>query len=214
MNHATTSDSVYLWFLSSHTHKFGTDYDIFLRNADGTKGDQLYEGFYNYDYTFNQGYYDFEDPAVRYFQHGSMVIYGNDGFIHEAVFNNDSTIDVGFGLTTNDEMMLAFFQYTTELPAAAPVGVNEKDNSYGIAIIPNPFSSQTKISITGDLKYQEGVSKRFMLYDLVGKELVNQHFPGNENSIVLERGSLNPGVYLYSIIVEGGLFKNGKVVIQ
>ena len=218
LNHATASDSIYLWFLSSHTHKFGTDYDIFLRNSDGSKGDQIYEGFYNYDYTFNQGYYDYEDPAVRYFQHGSKVIHGNDGFIHEATFNNDSTVDVGFGLTTNDEMMLAFFQYTTVRP---PVTTNPTsldlvihNSSIDVVIVPNPFTTQTHIAIKTGLKEQLGAEKRIVLYDLLGKKAISQQFPENQNDLTLERGSLTPGVYLYRILVEGQLIKNGKVIIQ
>jgi len=218
LNHASATDSVHLWFLSSHTHKFGTDYDIFLRNSDGTKGDQLYEGFYNYDYTFNQGYYDFEDPAVRYFQHGSQVIYGNHGFIHEAVFNNDSTVDVGFGLTTNDEMMLAFFQYTTERPPVStpPTSLSPglQNNSIDVAVVPNPFTTQTHIVLKGDLKKFAGATKLIVLYDLLGKEAIIQEFPENQNDLVLKRGDLTPGVYLYRVMAEEQLITNGKVIIQ
>jgi hypothetical protein len=53
-----------------------------------------------------------------------------------------------------------------------------------------------------------------MLYDLVGKELVSQPFPANQNSIVFEKGPLKPGVYLYRIIAGGQPLQNGKVAIQ
>ena len=83
----------------------------------------MYDGFYDFDYTFYQGYYDYEDPAVRFFDPDTFVIKADDGLIHEATFNNDSTEDVGFGITTNDEMMLIFLQYTTERRTPPPIGL-------------------------------------------------------------------------------------------
>lgn len=117
------ADSLYIWLLSSHTHKFGVGYNIYLRNPGGGKGQQVYDGFYDFDYTFYQGYYDYEDPAVRFFDPDTFVIKADDGLIHEATFNNDSTEDVGFGITTNDEMMLIFLQYTTERRTPPPIGL-------------------------------------------------------------------------------------------
>jgi len=114
---AQAGDSMYVWLLSSHTHKYGKGFNIYLRNPGGPndeKGAQVYDGFYNFDYTFNQGFYDFEDPAVRFFDLDTFVIKASDGFVQGATFNNYGTQDVGFGITTNDEMMLMFLQYTTE----------------------------------------------------------------------------------------------------
>jgi hypothetical protein len=57
-----------IWMLYSHTHRYGTDYDIWLRNSDGSKSTQIYEGFYNQEYTFNQGFYAWgPDVAIKYF---------------------------------------------------------------------------------------------------------------------------------------------------
>jgi len=53
-----------IWQLTPHTHSRGVDFDIFVRNADGSKGEQVYEGFYNYELDFNQGFYDFTHVAM------------------------------------------------------------------------------------------------------------------------------------------------------
>jgi len=134
---AGPNDSMYVWLLSSHTHKFGVGYNIYTRNPGGGIGQQVYDGFYNFDYTAYQGFYDFEDPAVKYFDPDTFVVAAQDGFIHEATFNNNGSTDVGFGLTTNDEMMLMFLQYTLQppkstIPTTPPVAAfNAIDNGGG-----------------------------------------------------------------------------------
>jgi len=63
---AQSNETVHIWSLGSHTHKYGTDFDIYL-NDNGTYGEQVYEGDYNFDYTINQGYYNYAEPAFRTF---------------------------------------------------------------------------------------------------------------------------------------------------
>ena len=70
------------------------------------------------------------------------------------------------------------------------------------------------ITIKTDLKEQLGAKKEIILYDLLGKKAISQEFPENQNDLILERGSLTPGVYLYRVLIEGRLIKNGKVIIQ
>ncbi|PCJ79640.1 MAG: hypothetical protein COA57_15560 [Flavobacteriales bacterium] len=107
------SDQVWnIWVLQSHTHSLGVDFDVWLRNTDGTKGQQVYEGFFDTDYTFNQGYFDWEHPAVREFDPMMSVNMRDNGFIHDAIFNNSGPDSVGFGLTNEDEMFVTYMHYT------------------------------------------------------------------------------------------------------
>ena len=115
-------------------------------------------------------------------------------------------------------MMLAFFQYTTVRP---PVTTNPTsldpgahNSSLDVSIVPNPFTTQTHVAIKANLKEQLGAKKEIALYDLLGKKAISKEFPENQNDLVLERGSLTPGVYLYRVLIEGRLIKNGKVIIQ
>ncbi len=101
-----------IWMLSTHTHKFGTDYDIFLGNSTNSS-DQIYEGFYDFDYTFNQGFYDWSHPPVKYFN-PMLPVNMTSGLTHMATYHNTSSQLVTWGFTTAGEMMLIYVQYTTQ----------------------------------------------------------------------------------------------------
>ena len=79
----TQAEPLYIYMLTSHTHQLGVDYDMFKRELNGDEGAQVFEGFYNYDYTFNQGYYDWEHPPVRFFDPPLEILPG-EGIIHKA----------------------------------------------------------------------------------------------------------------------------------
>lgn len=102
-----------IWMLSTHTHKYGIDYDIFQRNGNGSQGTQLYEGHSNFEHTFNQGYYAWEHPPVKRFSPMVPVNMGN-GLIHKAQYKNTGSQFVTWGFTTDGEMMLIYVQYTTQ----------------------------------------------------------------------------------------------------
>jgi len=102
-----------IWMLSTHTHKYGIDYDIFLRNSNGSQGTQLYEGHYDFDYTFNQGYYDWSHPPVKFFN-PMLAVNMSNGLIHKATYKNNGPNSVTWGFTTDGEMMLIYVQYTTQ----------------------------------------------------------------------------------------------------
>ncbi|HRI27531.1 MAG TPA: T9SS type A sorting domain-containing protein [Chitinophagales bacterium] len=125
-----------LWMLTSHTHKYGTDYDLWVQTPSGDKGEQIFEGFMDYTYcNCNVGYYDWEHPPVKYYE-PYYTVPANTGLIHEAKFNNTSNSWVTFGLTTNDEMMLYMVQYTEGEPIPF-VGITNIATSYCVDDIPN-----------------------------------------------------------------------------
>ncbi len=99
-----------IWMLSSHTHKLGTDFDIFRQTSGGGIGEQIYEGFYNYEEGYDVGYYDWEHPANRYFE-PYMILEPGDGLVQQATYLNSGDEPVGFGLTTDDEMFISIMQY-------------------------------------------------------------------------------------------------------
>ncbi len=134
----------YIWNIQSHTHALGTDYDMFLRNPDGTKGTQIYEGFFNSDYSFNQGYYDYAHPAVRTFD-PMLEVDMNNGLIFEATWVNSGPDTVGFGLTTKEEMFVTYFSYTSEMPSS--IRETEKE-SPSLFIFPNPGSELFNLRFT------------------------------------------------------------------
>ena len=206
----SSTDSIYIWFLSSHTHKYGTDYDIYKRNPDGSQGDQLYEGFYNTTYDFNQGYYDWEHPGNLYLDevYGEMIpIAERDGLIQRAKYQipgsaNESAPFINFGLTTNDEMMLAFIQYTRErVPEPQePNGIRSTENHQSImSIYPNPTDASSTIKFSLD----ESSDVKLTVYNSLGQEV---------NS--LYNGSMAAGQATFQFDASAGLDPNGLYLIQ
>ena len=217
-NQASPTDTMYVWFLSSHTHKYGTDYDIYKRNPDGSIGEQLYEGFYNSTYEFNQGYYDWEHPANLYLDevYGELLpINKRDGLIQIAKYRipgsaNESQPLVTFGLTTNDEMMLAFIQYTLErVPEQDPSGIidGRKDEPSFMSVYPNPTNGST--SIRFDLS--DNADVQLAVYNSVGQE-VGQIYSGSMSAgqasfnFDASTGSDPSGLYLIRLIVDGKVY--------
>lgn len=212
----SSNDSMYIWMLSSHTHKYGIGFNIYERNPGGPndeKGTQVYDGFYNFSYTFNQGFYDYEDPAVRYFDPNEFVLNAGEGLVHEATFNNTGTVDVGFGITTEDEMMLTFFQYTKVRPSSGnPTGIKEIQTNNEVSLYPNPTTGTVTISINSANPSID--SKRsFSLYDLVGKEVAHEKFSSGKSELVFHKGQLKSGVYLYQVRDNGVSVGNGKLIL-
>ncbi len=193
-----------IWQLSSHTHKYGVDFDIFMRNPGGSAGTQIYEGFYNSDYTFNQGYYDWEHPAVELFV-PFLSVNPRNGLIQKAVFNNTGPTNIFFGLTTNDEMMLYFVQYTL---GNTIVGINENaafENKINLDVFPNPFSNTAQISY--DLK--ENANVTIAIYDVLGNKietLVNEDQNSGKHTIDYTAKNRAKGIYLVSVSINGQAF--------
>ncbi|QQS27388.1 MAG: T9SS type A sorting domain-containing protein [Sphingobacteriales bacterium] len=118
-----------LWMLTTHTHKYGTDYDLYVQTPQGNKGEKIFEGYMDYTYcNCDIGYYDWEHPPIRYYEPYYPVAAGT-GLVQEAKFNNTSDEWVTFGLTTNDEMMLIMVQYTEGEPIPF-VGITNIASSY------------------------------------------------------------------------------------
>ncbi|MCF8465580.1 MAG: T9SS type A sorting domain-containing protein [Flavobacteriales bacterium] len=216
---AGSQDSLYVWFLSSHTHKYGTDYDIYKRNPDGSQGEQLYEGFYNTTYDFNQGYYDWEHPGNLYCDqgYGELVpIAEKDGIIQVAKYQipgsaNETAPFITFGLTTDDEMMLSFIQYTRQRVPENPNGIFDarKNEASFMSIYPNPTNGTSSIKFS----LEESANVRLMVFNSLGQE-VNQIYSGSmaagQASFEFDTtlGSDPNGLYLIQLIVDGKVYSD------
>ncbi|MCF8256691.1 MAG: T9SS type A sorting domain-containing protein [Flavobacteriales bacterium] len=194
-------DSIYIWFLSSHTHKYGTDYDIYKRLPGGGKGEQLYEGFYNTTYDFNQGFYDWSHPGNRYFDE-LVPVAKNLGVLQETKFrinNPNQILPVSFGLTTDDEMMLAFIQYTME-PLPGNVSVNSLGVATGpLSVYPNPTEGNTSVSYDID----RTANVRLEVFNGMG-QLVS----------TLANGTRSAGNHLHRFDISGHDSANGLYLIR
>lgn len=211
-NHFTVpGETRYFWTMQAHTHSRGIDYDMFYRNPDGTKGDQFYEGFYNEDYSFNQGYYDYAHPAVLKMD-DLMEVDMDNGLIFEATWLNSGPDTVPFGFTTEEEMFITYFQYTNELPTS--IQDNEKPVS-SLTVYPNPSSNNIDLSYTLKSTAHAVVE----LFNLTGskiKTIANAVQSAGKHlfRIKSKEDDLAPGTYMVSVRIDGQTSSKKVVAIN
>lgn len=198
-----STDTLYIWYLSSHTHKYGNDYDIYKRNPDGSKGEQLYEGFFNTTYDFNQGYYDWQHPARRYFDE-LLPVAENSGLMQETTYQindpNETSSVILFGATTDDEMMVGFVQYTREPIGGHPNSVSSLSaDSKWISVYPNPTEGTSTIQFSLD----EKANVQLNVYNSLGQEVSRVY-----------NGSMNAGQVRFDFDASAGLDPNGLYLVQ
>jgi hypothetical protein len=204
------NETRYIWLLSSHTHKFGTDYDIHERDPamPNQLGPKIYEGFYSYEQGFDRGYYDWEHPSIKYFD----PIYPVDmrkGIRARTTWNVTQQF-VTFGFTTNDEMQLFYYMYTNENPNPSSV---KEVNEIKTSVAPNPFGSKT--SFMYELK--SGAQVRASISDISGR-VVAEMKEGREESgthqieIDANEWNLGNGIYFMNLHVDGKPYSHKLVV--
>lgn len=185
-------DTVNIWMLTSHTHSRGTDFDIYKRTANGTKGEQLYEGFYNETYEFYEGYYDWSHPPIRYFD-PMVPIKSQEGIIFEGKFCNYGSFGisplVNFGLTSEDEMFIYFVQYTRGGYLWSNVGMDQpKENQ--LVLYPNPSSKILRANY--ELENNNGDVN---CVDLLGRNYALKPLTLKTTETTLDISSLPKGFY-------------------
>lgn len=178
----------HIWMLSTHTHSRGVDYDIYKRNPDGTKGMQLYEGFFNSAYTANQGFYDWSHPTIRFFD-DPVLVNMEDGLIHEATYINNTPDTLRWGNTTLDEMMLIFIQFT-DTPFSSTGVLNPEELKVPFIAYPNPADENLSVRYQLD----QGGQVQLVLYNLMGQKM---------KTIVDERQGVGNYFYPLDLVKQG-----------
>ncbi len=204
-----------VWNIYTHTHKYGTDYDVYLADAQGNKGTQVYEGKYSYEQGFMVGYYRWgPEVTFEYFPDQNLLeIDPRTGIINEAKFVNTAGPNpTNWGLTSDDEMMVVGIQYIlgdplTDLPES-------KANLYNLGIYPNP--AQGQFTLKGTLTKAEDVVVE--LVNTVG-QTVGQLYKGRQNAgaftqtFSIDALSLAPGIYFVRTNIAGN-YNVQKLVIS
>jgi hypothetical protein len=188
----------YIWSMMAHTHQLGQDYQVWKRNPDGTKGENVYNGHYNSSYTFDQGYYDWQHPPFRTFDDELLEVDMTHGLIHEATFSNPGSETVWFGLRTTDEMYVTYVQY---VEAPLTPGISEQANALNSELIAYPNPTNGLVNLNFESKKAEMVS--ILLLDQYGKEVyrLDSKFGVGDQTLRIDIGGLGlaKGVYLVQI---------------
>lgn len=218
-----------IWTVSSHTHKYGTDYNVFLKNQGGGKGRQIFDGTYDYQNGFDRGIYDWEHPPTVYYEPlldlSDTVNNGTvpNGLIHEATYLNNGPRAVTFGFTTEDEMMIIYVQYvdgTFNIPqqpiytpcTADPwtdpcqtVGINTTKGFEGldVSVFPNPFNNEFTVGYTLESNANVSLEVINLLGQQVESVFNNTNQGVGQYNININSTKMTPGIYLVKLTVNG-----------
>lgn len=209
--HTDTTYTHYIWSIMAHTHQLATDYQVWRRNPDGSKGDNIYNGHYDPTYSFDMGAYDWSHPPFRVFDDLLPVDY-SVGLIHEATYTNPNPETVWFGLQTTEEMFVTYIQYV-----AAPLttGVDDVENAAinPLKVYPNP--SNGTINLAFDLRESETVS--VVLLNELGQEVYRSSadYGQGRQRVQLNKTDLQlkEGVYFVRVLSETQQLSSKLVVL-
>ncbi len=188
-----------VWQLYGHTHKYGTDYDIFKTNSDGTMGSQEYESWMSYELGTNVGYHRFGvDATFRFYPDDSLLIVDpRIGWIHRARYKNPTSDTIYWGLTSDEEMMVMGFQYVygNDLqPLSAESITNE---TLKLNVFPNPANDFVSLSYILYERTDLAVELTNVLGETVSLLQEKNMAVGNYLDEI-ELSQYPPGVYLLS----------------
>jgi hypothetical protein len=120
-------------------------------------------------------------------------------FVGNAMTSNSSYTFPGF---------IDNFKYKNGIPNCGD-GINELSLNNNISIFPNPFSTETTISINGQPQMNNG---EFIMYDVFGR--VVKKFKPQTLNFKFERGNLSSGIYFYKVSADGKILGTGKVIVE
>jgi hypothetical protein len=202
-----------IWIMYTHTHKYGTDYNVWSRNADGSQGPEVYNGHFDFSYSFNQGYYAWGVEAPQeHFQNPFLEVNPLSGFIHEATWYNSGSDTIRWGLTSKDEMMVLGLQYTYGAPIPISNGIRDVEaEGLSFSVYPNPSHDLSKVNYT--LKERSEV--KLELFSITGQKvntLVSETQSAGAYSYPLKMEQA--GMYFLSLKVNGKRFQKKLIQID
>lgn len=207
----------YIWALTSHAHKYATDYDIYIRDTTGTITDKVYEGFWEYTNNYDKGFYDWEHPSTEYFPNFLPVKFGkhgskNAGLVARTTWDVQQPF-VTFGFTTNDEMQLFYYFYTSELPDGVNAINDDKSKPIFFDVMPNPMNG------TGKLVYQLDKSAKVQasVVDITGKtvaELSEENETEGVHEVSMNNEQLAKGMYIAKLTINGNVYTKKFIVTE
>jgi hypothetical protein len=202
-----------IWIMYTHTHKYGINYNVWDRNADGSKGPQVYNGYYDFGYTFNQGYYAWGVEAPEeHFQNPFLEVNPLKGLIHEATWYNSGTDTVRWGLTSKDEMMVLGLQYTYGPPIPVTNGIRDLSKTdLSFRVYPNPFHDAARIGYT--LKERSDI--KLEVFNLAGQKISTiASEMQNNGTYSYSFSPTQAGMYFLSLTVNGRTYQEKLIKIN
>ena len=191
----------------------GTGYKVYKRE-NGVQGELIYDASCPFGKPgCVSPYFDYQHIPMRYFEPFlPLTINTQNGFIHEATYENNGPSPVWFGPTSDDEMMVMVMMYTEDTTGVVfenPSAIDDVFNPLNeVAVYPNPAQDEVTFVLPIDVG-----AVRIRVFDLLGREL--EYLENDYGNILkLPRSTLNDGIYLYRIEDNLGNFKSGKILFE
>lgn len=201
----------YVWGVMGHTHQWGTDYKMYLRKPNGTKGELIYDASCSLDGAPGcvAPFFDYQHIPIRYFDN-LYALPMNPGFIHSASYVNNGPSNVWFGPTSDDEMMVMVMMYTTDTTGLdlSTSLENIDDLKQEVQVFPNPMYDEATVVLG------EGMTDvRFLLFNATGQE-VKRMESISDNTFTFQKENLPTGIYFFRVEDESGKYATGKISIE
>ena len=132
--------------------------------------------------------------TASYYDYGAIV----------ALYNNSNIYVTGWsdGINSSSDFLTIKYSQATGLPY-------ETIQNSIIKIFPNPFSTETTLSINGQLKMNNG---EFIMYDIFGREVKKLSIVNYP--LTIQRNDLPSGIYFYKVSGDGKVLGTGKVIVE
>ncbi len=211
--YGNSTDEVFYWMLTSHTHKLGKDFDVYTRDAQGNPDTQVFDAEYM-DGDPNSAFigYDYQHPPVRYWTYPFLPVQKNLGLQQIATYNNNTGQLVYWGDTSDDEMMItmAMFVEDTAGLGAFTNTTNLQDVASGetLQLYPNPTNGSFVVAINT----MDTEEVTLSIFNAIGQQMVAKTINGQSTT----EFNLAPyGAGIYSIVVQSPTkVVNRKVVVR
>lgn len=214
----------YLWMVAGHTHEWGTNFDLYLRDTLGNLGDKFYDGTgiqtYAGSYFDNPvGFWDYQHPPIQYWPNLLPVKfgqYGNKkaGIVSKATYNNTTNGILTFSTQTDGEMNLWYYMYTDQ-PLSTVSAIND-DAKAGIyfQVIPNPMNGNGKLVY----ELSENATVESSIVDITGKLVAEMNTEQQEEGVhEISIGSserLSKGIYFARLNINGTVYSKKFIVTE
>lgn len=217
-NRLNTPEIRYMWNLTSHAHKYATDYDIYIRDTTGAIANKLYEGFYDYrNGGIDLGYYEWQHPSTQVWPDLFPIHFGkhngnNSGLVARTTWDVQEPF-VTFGFTTNDEMQLFTYMYTNELPSVVSSINDDSQKGIYFQVMPNPMNNNGKLVYTLDRTSTVEAS----VVDITGKKVAlldAETQSEGVHEITIGNGKLSSGIYFAKLTVDGTVYTKKFIVTE
>lgn len=204
LEYSSGSNRVYVSGMATENTPANNNVNITTVGWNATTGSQVWSASYDYA---NDNVVQKDDMAWKY---GLKVKYNSTYCIDDIYVTGESYISTGPG-----------FDYTTLKyscgtcnpclgPSPRMMNPTEEQEEFVAANLhPNPFSSSAEIGFAYEMEIG---TVSLSVYDLTGR-LLKTVKNANPNSISIQRGNLQSGVYLYKIKTNGKTVNNGKFII-